>query len=254
MNRILATCVPLLAVSVLPSCGRDGKSHGGSGLKEDFGCVAAAPAYADTVVQATGASGTGFGDSHRAVDGVRGAGRFMGGTDVFSLDKAQDGVLIVRWGQRVVCNKPGVDFNVFENGFIDRRSGSMFFEAMVVSVSLDGSSYEDFPHQYTGSQSPADAASAANWHGFAGMHPVFYNEDTNNSASGVDPLDESQAGGDAFDLDSLPDSPTGRAVKAQGFRYLKLTAAPKAGFPNVPSAYGGYADVDGVYADSFLAD
>jgi hypothetical protein len=218
-------------------------------------CIKQTPAYADTVIQAAQSSGVGFGDPHRAVNGVRGAGARSGSLDVFSLDRAQDGVLIIGWNTKIVCNQSGADINIFENGFLSNGGESVFFEPIVVSVSLDGKDYEDFPHTYLGTDSPADAAKSSNWQGFAGMTPVYYNEETNNYAvHGINPLDPSKAGGDVFDLDHLPDTAIGKTLKIEGFRYLKFTAAPKLGYPNVPSSFDGYADIDGVYAESFAAD
>jgi hypothetical protein len=63
-----------------------------------------------------------------------------------------------------------------------------------------------------------------------------------------------EAGGDVFELNRLSDSVTGLAIKHNGFRFVKLTAAPQVGFSNVPGSEGGYADVDGAYAAGFDAD
>lgn len=211
-----------------------------------------APHYADTQVQATGASGAGFGNPMNALNGVYGAGANAGGFDVFSLNFASDGILIASFSQGRVCNTPGPDFNVFENGFQNAMAKVLFFEPVVVSVSLNGIDYIDFPHQYIGTSSLVDIVNPVNWQGFAGMTPVLYNESTNNfSMHGVDPLDPAVAGGDAFDIDNLPDTELGLLIKTQGFRYLKLTAAPKLGFPNSPNSFGGFADIDGIYAKAF---
>jgi hypothetical protein len=241
-------------IMVLPSCGPLRSVQNGV-LNSEASCASQTPAYADTVVQATGSSGRGFGDPRKATNGVRGSGLHSGSIDVFSLDRAQDGVLIIRWGGKTVCNRQGPDVNIFENGFVSTDGESRSFEPIVVSFSIDGLEYEDFPHSYTGTESPSDLADPNNWHGFAGLTPVFYNESNNNYAvQGVNPMDPVKAGGDVFELDSLSDSAAGMAIKLNGFRFLKLTAAPQVGFSDVPGSEGGYADVDGAYAAGFDAD
>ncbi len=215
-------------------------------------CAETAPAYADTLVQATGASGAGYGNPINALNGVNGGGANAGSLDVFSLNLATDGALIASFSQGLVCNGEGADINVFENGFRQLMTNALFFEPVVVSVSLDGVQYEDFPHEYLGTTSLGSIVDEKNWVGFAGMTPVLYNEATNNfSVHGVDPLDSARAGGDSFDLDNLPDTDLGLQIKAQGFRYIKLTGAPKLGFPNSPNSFGGLADIDGIYAKRF---
>ncbi|RYZ58265.1 MAG: LIC_13355 family lipoprotein [Proteobacteria bacterium] len=217
-------------------------------------CLESTPHYADTLVQATGASGILYGDPTRAINGVYGAGLHQGSTDVFSLDRAKDGILIISWSQGSVCDGEGADFSVFENGFRQIPSGAFFFEPVVVSVSIDGVNYEDFPHSYIGGTGILDVVSEKNWIGFAGMTPVLYNETINNFAvHGTDPLDPLVAGGDAFDIALLPDTELGLQIKREGFRFLKLTGAQKLGFPSSPSAFGGLADIDGAYARRFAA-
>ncbi|RZA14424.1 MAG: LIC_13355 family lipoprotein [Proteobacteria bacterium] len=217
-------------------------------------CLTARPEYADVLVQATGAAGVLYSDPQRAVNGVRGGGLYQGSTDVFSLDKTIDGTLIVAWTEGSVCDGPGADVAVFENGFRQRISNALFFEPVIVSVSIDGVNYEDFPHSFLGSAALADVVNEKNWLGFAGMSPVLYNEETNNfDAQGIDPLDATLAGGDGFDITTLPDTPLGLEIKASGFRYLRLVGAPAVGFPTSPIAYGGYADIDGIYAKRFVA-
>lgn len=227
---------------------------GSAMAQTEIECLDSTPHYADTLVQATGASGKGYGNPLNALNGVQGAGANAGGLDVFSLNFAKDGILIAAFSQGIVCNGPGVDVNVFENGFRQLVSGALFFEPVVVSVSFDGIHYEDFPHSYTGTTSLADVVNETKWLGFAGMTPVLYNETSNNFAEhGLDPLDPSLAGGDGFDMDDLPDSVTGFEIKANGFRYIKLTGATKLGFPSSPNSFGGLADIDGIYAKRFHA-
>ncbi len=202
--------------------------------------------YANQVIKADGASGKGFADPQKSANGVRGAGDHEGSLDVFSLDKTTDGSLILAWGGRTVCNRSGSDLNVFENAFINAANGSLFFEPIIVSVSVDGQHFVDFPHDYTGSDQVMDVANIGNWQGFAGLNPSYYHEENNNYLEhGVDPLDETLAGGNAFDLDNLSDDVLSVEIKQQGFRFVKLTAPNAVGFPGFKA---GYADIDGVYA------
>lgn len=215
-------------------------------------CLEQTPQFADTVIQANGSSGKGYGDPSRAANGVRGGGANAGGLDVYSLNSSSDGTIILSFSDRSVCNGPGADLAVFENGFRQLPSNALFFEPVVVSVSLDGSQFESFPHEYLGSAALSDVVNDVHWIGFAGMTPVLYNELTHNFAEhGIDPLDSTVAGGDAFDLDNLPDTDVGLEIKAKGFRYVKLQGAPRLGFPDSPNSFGGLADIDGVYAKRF---
>lgn len=216
-------------------------------------CLDQAPAFADTLIRATGASGTGYGNPQNALNGAKGGGKNAGSLDVFSLNFTSDGTLIAAFSQGAVCNGPGADITVFENGFYNMVSGALFFEPVVVSLSSDCITFEAFPHEYRGTTSPIDVVSEKNWVGFAGMTPAYYNESTFNFTDhGVDPLDPMTAGGDAFDIDNLPDTEEGLKIKALGARCVQITAAPKLGFPNSPNAFGGFADIDGIYAKRFL--
>ena len=239
------------AAITLSSCGRS-PSLGANALQDEPSrCTEGEPAYADTVVRAEGASGTGFGDPKRAANGVRGGGAFAGGMDVFSLDQSTDSVLTLRWNGKQVCNQAGLDFVVFENGFTDRRSGVAFFEPIIVSVSVDGNEFVEFPHEFLGGDHPELVGRRDSWVGFAGLNAVLYHEENNNRVNqGINPLDPARAGGDGFNLDQLPDTEAGRRLKTEGFRFIRLTGAPTQGYPRVPMSGQGLADVDGVYAGS----
>ncbi len=222
-------------------------------MQEVSNCSDATPHFADIVQEALGASGKGYGDPNKAANGVYGGGLNAGSLDVFSLDKAKDGQLTLAFSSGFVCNGPGYDFNVFENGFRQLVSNALFFEPVVVSVSFDGIDFVEFPHTYLGGSSLLDIVNENNWQGFAGMSPVFYHEVKNNFIEhGIDPLDPLQAGGDAFDLDNLPDSEPARTIKTNGFRFIRLTGASRLGFPSSPNSFGGLADIDGVYAKRFI--
>jgi hypothetical protein len=224
---------------------------------------------ADTVVEAPGHTGSGFGDSRKAVNGVYGAGCTAGSLDVFSLDfksALKSNYIILRWSGRKVLNGAGIDFIVFENPFDygSCGSGTRFMEQMVVSLSRDKTSWVDFPHNYTyddknsGTTNDEETYSdvPTYWSGFAGVNPVYYNEKTDN----FDPSNVNGYGGDGFDLDALDesDASTGALaaeIKAHGFVYIKLTAAPTVTNPDtdtgsffVHDTSSTGADIDGVYA------
>ncbi len=179
------------------------------------------PQYLDRVIHPTARTRSPFGDPALAANGARGGGPHSGGTDVFSLDQSPDGTLVLAWSRGAIVDRPGPDLVVFENAFDD------YFEPVVVSVSVDGVTFVDFPHAYRGARDRRSARQAANWTGFAGMTPVWFDEDR-----GGDPFD---GGGDKFDLAD---------VGLSQISFVKLTAAPVRGFPN-PRA--GYADIDAVY-------
>ncbi len=230
------------------------------------GC-ALGPGYANTVIHPAVSSGP-FGDPAMAANGVYGAGEGFQSLDVFSLDRSPDGSLVLSWDGAVVCNGEGPDLAVFENVFFSELAESFFMEPVVVSVSFDGENYESFPHDYLGADerepdAGVGSAEQSDWVGFAGVHAVFYNETSFNfTTHGVNPVNSAQAGGDAFDLESLPETPLGEELKRRGVRFVKIEAAQtkvnpdscdEAGncknFPFTPNNLnGGFADIDGVYA------
>ncbi len=192
-----------------------------------------------------------------AVNGVRGGGERQGSLDVFSLglDAGVNDSLTLGWKGRRVLNVAGDDLVVFENAF---RFGddAVFMDLLVVSVSIDGESWVTFRHAYVPSREPDYAngyvASPAAWQGFAGKTPVLFNEETNR----VDLFDGEAAGGDGFDLDDLDDSPLATEIKANGFVFVRLTAAgtqidPATGAPFLVDPVSNGPDIDGVYARAF---
>jgi hypothetical protein len=224
----------LLACSVLLGCGR---------VELD-----PTPIYATTVVEAPGATGEGFGDPTRAVNGVRGAGPAAGSLDVYSLDYAERTHLVLSWGGRTVRNGPGADFVVFENPF-RTFGGAMFMDPVIVSVSRDGATFVDLPHAYLAPDPTRYSADPDHWQGFAGRTPVLLHEELHP----VDPFDPVAAGGDAFDLDALEDHGEAGAIRREGFRYVRLTSAaivtnPATGMPYPRDPLSNGADIDGVYA------
>ncbi len=211
----------------------------------------AGPAFADTVVEAPGATGEGFGVADNAVNGVRGGGIGKGSFDVFSLGHDDDDSWIVlRWSGRRVTDGPGADFAVFENPFLVGSGPKHFMDPLVVEVSRDGTTWISMPHDYATVHEQAWSGYPDDWDGFAGVHPVLLHEENNP----VDPFDTAAAGGDVFDLADLDDSdPEAAAIRAEGFVYLRLVSAatrinPDSGelFPKDPASDG--PDIDGVYA------
>src|SRR5689334_10454268 len=80
---------------------------------------------AGEVVDAPGATGTGFGDPSHATNGVRGGGRTMGSLDVYSIPL--DGYLVLGFGGPIE-DGPGDDLAVFENAF-EYSDGRTFIDA-----------------------------------------------------------------------------------------------------------------------------
>ena len=213
------------------------------------------PAYADVVVDAPGAIGSGLGDSNNAVNGVRGGGMGAGSMDVFSLglESGVNNYITLRWKGRVVLNGPGNDFAVFENCFAVGSSGeSNFMDIVVIYLSRDGENWVAYPHDYINADETVYSANPAMWQGFGGVHPVLYHEENNP----VDVLDFEQAGGDHFDLDNLPDEGEAAIIKQEGFVFIKIVAAPTevnsdTGAVFVKDGMSNGADIDGVYAGYF---
>lgn len=215
------------------------------------------PVLAHVVVEARGATGSGFGDATRAVNGVRGAGRQAGSTDVFSLGLTPgvDNTVVLSWGGATVHNGPGPDFVVFENPF-EYAPGQVFMDLVVVMLSRDGVTFVPFPHDYIAPDETRYLADPAAWPGFAGRYPVLYHVDTNP----VNPFDFEAAGGDPFDLDEMPlDQGEAQAIRERGFRFIKLVSAPSllnpdTGAPFVRDPASNGADIDGVVARYVRAD
>ena len=211
-------------------------------------------ALADEIVDAPGATGEGIADPDRAIDGVRGAGLLAGSTDVYSLDYASRPYLVLGWSGRRVTNGPGVDIVVFENAFRTMWDEHAYFmDPIVVAVSLDGQHWVDLPHAYVAADPTQYSTARESWEGFAGITPVVVNDDT-EPMSWLDPL----AGGDGLDLDVLGTEGLEGEIRAQGFRYVRLTSAasvtnPETGMPYPRDPISNGADIDGVAARSVTA-
>ncbi len=203
---------------------------------------------ATEIVSAPGQTGVGFGDANRATNGVRGAGERSGSFDVYSLDYATRPELIVRL-PCPVANGPGRDLVIFENPFEVRTTADqpryVFMDPIVVSVSVDGVSFLELPHQYLAPTPTTYSALPEHWRGFAGLHPVFLNVDT----TPLEPLDEA-AGGDGFDVDTFTSSELQQAF-TRGVRFVKLTPAAIEVDPQTGNVYprdpvGNGPDIDGI--------
>lgn len=210
---------------------------------------------ADTVVAAPGATGTGFGDPNKAIDGVHGAGAHLGSADVFSLGY-KPGVndsITLAWANGRLQNGPGADLVVFENPFV--FGDGVFMDLIVVEVSIDGAEFRPIAHDYVAADPTVYSSDPSLWHGFAGRTPVLLNADTNP----VDPFDATAAGGDPLDLDDVVgDDDVARAIRAGGANFVRLVSASTQIDPHTGAVYphDGFAngpDIDGMYGRYVLA-
>ncbi len=203
---------------------------------------------ADMVTAAPGATGSGAGDSNRAVNGVRGGGFGMGSADVFSLGY-MDGVnnfITLSWSSGTLRNGPGADLAVFENGF--RIQNGVFMDLIIVEASLDGVEFRELAHDYTATDPTLYSSDPQFWSGFAGRTPVVLNVDTNPR----DPFDAA-AGGDAVALATVGGADAvAQEIRAKGARYIRLVSAPSRIDPHTGALYvhdsiSNGADIDGMY-------
>src|SRR5262249_39285522 len=119
-----------LAIAVFAACGSKAPGAPDAAMAPDASVDAsAAPAVA--LRDAPGASGTGFGDPHNAVDGVRGGGASSGSTDVYSLGYSGNDSITLAWSAGRLHNGAGADLAVFENPF-DESGGGVFMDQIVV--------------------------------------------------------------------------------------------------------------------------
>jgi hypothetical protein len=235
-----------------PDAEPDGDVAGGANVAFDaVPGIASVPSVrlADTVVDAPGATGTGFGDPMRAVNGVRGAGNSSGSLDVFSLgyNPGQNDHITLAWSNGRLQNGPGPDLAVFENPFL--FSGGTFMDLIIVEVSIDGVEFRELAHDYIAADPMVYVSDPALWPGFAGRTPVRLNADTNP----VDPFNATAAGGDALDLDTVVGNDAlAQSIRANGVRFVRLVSAPARINPDtgarfVRAAISNGADIDGVY-------
>jgi hypothetical protein len=134
-----------------------------------------------------------------------GAGADEGNNDpeqVFSL--GHGGSITLRMSAPIAdCNGP--DFTIFENPFrLGGNDNMVFIEAAFVEASENGIDFTRFPNDYDASGGDGNPqAFPGNFHGFAGLNPVFAGPDPDgdgNPSDAIDPGDPSMSGGDLFDL------------------------------------------------------
>jgi len=218
------------------------------------GCGTAGEAvFAELVVDAPGATGEGYGDPGRAVNGVRGGGTYTGSLDVYSLDYLSRRSITLAVGGHAIVDGPGPELVVFENGFREATREAHFMDPVVVEVSLDGESWLAFPHDYVARDETVYEPHPEAWEGFAGVTPVLLHAETNP----IDAFDP-RAGGDAFDLAELAGSDATTSalasrLRTEGARFVRLTSAalwvnPDTGAPFPRDAVSDGADIDGVAA------
>ena len=208
------------------------------------------PRFADTVVDAPGASDAPFRDPALAVNGVRGGGKGSGSMDVFSLGyrPGLDDTLTVRWSGARVADGDGDDLMVFENPF-RYADDAWFMDLVIVEVSPDGESWAAFPVDYVAPDESVYIPDRSLWQGFAGRTPVWLHEDT----FAVDPFFPKMAGGDGFDFAALPEGEVRDAILRDGalevrFRSAATVTNPDTGAPFVRDPVSNGPDIDGVYA------
>ncbi|MCA9494246.1 MAG: hypothetical protein KC621_30175 [Myxococcales bacterium] len=198
-----------------------------------------APGRLVDVVSAPGATGEGYRDVTLATNGVRGGGRWSGGTDVFTIG---DDELILGVDEPLFDGEDD-DLVVFENPFDVRGSPSRFMDPAVVEVSADCDRFVPFPHAYLAADATIYEPDPALWQGFAGVATVGLDEDEGDAS----PFDEG-AGGDRFDLADIDDD----EIHAEGIRCVRVTAAtswddPATGRPYPVDPISDGPDVDGIY-------
>lgn len=183
--------------------------------------------FIDEIVRFTPGAHAGFGQDQlpQIVLGPPvGFGALQGSTHTLSL--GDGGSVVVRFDEPAICDGPGADFIVFENAFFaGSLEGPLFIEAGIVAVSDDGIHFVEFPY---------DAMTFA---GLAGRTPVY-----SAPGNGIDPLDPTVAGGDAFDLAD---------IGLTAIRFIRITdpgaAIPDPGNRVVPGNSGGF-DLDAIAA------
>ncbi|MCZ7677428.1 MAG: LIC_13355 family lipoprotein [Sandaracinaceae bacterium] len=239
------------ALDALETCD-DGNLESGDGCSAQCLRERAGSALADVVLDAPDATGTGFGDPARAINGVRGGGARMQSLDVYSIRVGPSAYLVLGWDGARLVDGPGDDLAVFENAF-EYGEDRTFVDAAIVEVSADGQSWVALPHDYDAPDERVYSASRERWIGFAGVTPVMLHEEDNP----LDPFEDA-AGGDRFDLSALPPGPEADRVLAEGACCVRLVAAasrenPDTGEPFVMDPVSDGPDIDGVAA-RYLAE
>ncbi|GIX42459.1 MAG: hypothetical protein KatS3mg129_2192 [Leptospiraceae bacterium] len=220
------------------------------------------------IIEAPGATYSGFKDPNKAINGICGAGKTSGSTDVYSLQsssnstycKQNEKCLVLEIENKKILDGPGIDIVVFENPFCyggeNNCNNARFMEPVILEVSYDGNNWCGWNPQYIGSDtSLTNLRKPMNWQRFAGIEPVLFNQ-KNWQYSENDIFDPSKAGGDGFDLGDSNFGQSGEGcnstiknqILTNGFIYLRLTSAVSRGFIYDSSSFDQTADIDGVIA------
>ncbi len=190
-----------------------------AGMTTTSAVVGSSTPFAEFVVSFNPGIGSGFGVPEDVLGPPEGAGASAGSFDVYTLGVQGD--LTLELGSRCF-DGPGADLMVAENPLLAFATGNSFAELMFVEVSSDGNTFVRFPTRYLGPDgpfAPFEACPIGDFVGFAGVMPVF-----TSSLSGTDPLDVVAAGGDAFDLADLADTPEvlARQVDLDDINFVRL--------------------------------
>ena len=183
-----------------------------SSSSHDAGITIQELPFATEVIDFTPGAGSGFGQErfpHTVLGPPKGYGTRRGSTDVLSLGHA--GSITLGFDPRVIIDKPGPDFLVFENPFwVNDLPENVFAELGQVEVSEDGIEW----HSYDCQQDNHPATDCA---GYTPTRQFDFTE----------PLDHAACGGDAFDLAD---------VGLERARFVRITdlslygTTPSAGF------------------------
>ncbi len=220
------------------------------------------------VKEAPGATGSGFGDPNKAINGIRGCGKLSGSLDVYSLKSSSSSnycepnkrCIVLEVENKKVKDGAGIDIVIFENGFCNGGESncgtSHFMEPIIVEVSYDGTNWCGWNPRYIGSDTTdSSLRNPNNWLRFAGIWPVIYNQD-NWLYTEDDIFDREKAGGDGFDLSDSNFGKSGdgcdltvkNQILTNGFIYLRLTSANSRGLTYDPISIDQTPDIDGAIA------
>jgi hypothetical protein len=177
--------------------------------------------FATQVVSYNQGTGGGVFDQANALGGPQGGGLGSGAVHVLTLGVGGD----VTLGFDVtIADGPGVDFTLFENGFVFTFGGTgCYAEVAAVEISSDGASFARFPSRYAGPAGPVAAFTplpVGTFAGLSGGSPVLANVMTN----AIDPYDPVVSGGESFDLAWLASDPlvVAGTVDLGAIRFVRL--------------------------------
>lgn len=183
--------------------------------------------WADQVVEFIPGDGAGFGENYFPANVLGPPDPDPMLSSAQSSNKPQeilslgtDGEIVLKFIDNIIVDGQGVDFTVFENPFLYTLGGEeqVFIEAGIVSVSMDGIDFVEFPY---------DTSTFA---GLAGVTPT-------QDARHFD--DPSRSGGDSFDL---------AEVGLESARYVRIRDL---GSIKQEGAWNGDFDLDAVVAVNY---